>query len=155
METLPEPRLEHLYYIEVEVEKGHRIGRLPEGDASAVPIIGGRFEGGRMSGTVLSFGADWNSMRPGPKVRISTRYVLKTDDGAIISLNTDGRGVFGLKAMPGFMTGKPDPSAIYFRQHLIFRTGSAKYAWLNDALAFAVVGLDAKRRVCYDAYMIA
>lgn len=154
METPKAPTTRHLYYIEVEVEKGIPVGRIPEGSAGVVPILGGRFEGERMRGEILHLGADWNSARPGPSVRISTRYVLKTDDGAVISLFTDGRGVFGLKAIPGFLAGKPDPSAIYFRQHLVFRTGDQRYAWLNDAPAFAVVGLDAKRRVCYDAYMI-
>ena len=102
-------------------------------------------------------GADWNVAKIGARLRshVSTRYVLQTDDGAIISLFTDGRTYGGVAAMMKMMvTRKADPEKLYFRQHLYFYTGDPRYTWLNHAVAFAVIGMGPQFRVCYDAYML-
>ncbi len=150
------PGFEHLYYIEVEVDKVINCGKIPEGKYMTIPITGGWFEGERMKGSVLPMGADWNTMPSGLRSHVSTRYVLRTDDGTIISLFTDGRAYYSPAAIPGMMAGNPDHSKYYFRQHLMFRAGNDKYAWLNDRIAFAVIGMTmgSERRICYDAYML-
>lgn len=158
---LPEPEFEHLYYIEVDVGAPLHVGRVNGGKDMIIPITGGRFEGERMSGSVLPIGADWNTMRPlrpGVRSRVSTRYVLKTDDGAVISLFTEGRARFGAKmVLDAIRKGRrrdPDATAYYFRQHLFFKTGDPRYAWLNTAVAFAVIGMNKDRKICYDAYTL-
>ncbi len=105
----------------------------------------------------MPLGADWTPRyNVGEiKARVDTRYILKTDDGAMISLFTEGvlRGhVFGL--IKGTMSKKKDASLYYFRQHLFFSTGDARYAWLNTAVGFAVIGIGPDKLVCYDAYML-
>jgi len=147
------PEMEHLYYIEVEVEKPIRGGSLPEGRYMTIPITGGRFEGEKLRGTVLPVGADWNTLKSA-KSHVCTRYLLKTDDGALISLFTDGFMRMTLKGGFGMAAGKPEPSQYYFRQHLQFQTGAAGYTWLNDRTAFAVVGMTKDMRICYDAYIL-
>ena len=147
------PKIEHIYYIEVEVEKPIKCGKLPEGKYMTIPITGGHFEGKKLKGTVMPVGADWNTISSG-RSHVSTRYVLKTDDGALISLFTDGYMRMTLKGGLSMAAGKPDPSKYYFRQHLVFKTGSEKYCWLNDRIAFAVIGMTNDMKICYDAYIV-
>jgi Protein of unknown function (DUF3237) len=153
---LPKPEVEHLYYVEVDIETMLPVGKLPEGTYRIIPITGGRFQGERMKGTIRRIGADWNTTRGKGTVysHVTTRYVLETDDGVTISLFTDGRARYGLDAMVGMIKRNPDPNKIYFRQHLFFRTGDERYAWLNDRICFAVVCLNKNMKVCYDAYML-
>lgn len=153
MQNVYKPEYEHLYYIEVEVEKPIKCGKLPEGKFLTIPITGGRFEGDKLKGSIMKMGADWNTLNGG-KSHVSTRYVLKTDDGAFISLFTDGHMKMSLSGGLSMMSGKPDPSKYYFRQHLMFKTGAPQYSWLNDRLAFAVIGMASEMRICYDAYII-
>ena len=157
------PQLEHLYYIEAECSTPMLAGNIDEGSFIIVPITGGRFEGKRLKGTVLNLGSDWNVAKIGARLRshIRTRYALQTDDGAIISLFTDGRTYGGMSTMMKMMvTRKADPEKLYFRQHLYFYTGDPGYTWLNHVVAFAVIGMgpvsgkEAMGPVCYDAYML-
>ena len=155
-EEIKIPQAKHLYFIEVEVNQMLQIGKFADGAHRIIPITGGRFEGAAMKGEVLAAGADWNISRGSLKQfsHVTTRYILKTDDGAYISLFTDGCSEFGLGAMIGLMKRKPDPEKIHFRQHLIFRTSDERYSWLNDAVCFAVVCMNKEYKLCYDAYMI-
>lgn len=152
----PTPSLEHLYYVNVEVSEFLQAGKLPEGSHMVIPITGGRFEGKRLNGTVENLGADWNFLRQSIPVtsHVSTRYLLKTDDSAYLSLFTDGRMKMGLDGIMAFAKKKPDPLKCYFKQHLMFTTGDPRYAWLNDALCVATVANTPEMQVCYDAYQV-
>lgn len=152
----PVPRLEHLYYIQVEVSEFLRAGDLPEGSHMVIPISGGRFEGEKLKGNVEALGADWNYLRQGIPVKshISTRYLLRTDDGALISLFTDGQMRMGIGGMLAMLIKKPDPLKCYFKQHLMFTAADPRYTWLNDALCVATVANTPDMKVCYDAYQI-
>ena len=154
--TLPIPEVEHLYFIEVEVEQMLSVGRFSDGSHRIIPITGGRFDGEKMKGTVRPVGADWNVGRGmlTQYSHVTTRYILVTDDGAVISLFTDGRSEFGIDAMIGIMSRKPDPEKVKFRQHLFFKTGDERYRWLNDKVCFAVVCMNKDFKLCYDAYMV-
>lgn len=99
--------------------------------------------------------ADWNTIQPNHTGRISTRYVLKTDDGAIISLFTDGVARIPVELYVKILSGESvDPAQYYFKQHLFFNTAAAKYQWLNAIIAFGVVGIKPTGEICYDAYMV-
>ncbi len=108
MKEFTKPEFEHLYYIEVEVEKAIKCGRLPEGKYNVIPIKGGSFKGDKLKGKVLHVGADWNTQRP-PNFHISTRYLLNTDDGALISQFTDGNAKITFRGGLSMALGKPDP----------------------------------------------
>ena len=152
------PQVEHLYYINVACDPAMQAGKVDGWTNMIIPIIGGRFEGERLQGTVRHIGADWNTLKKGVKVnsRVRTRYVLETDDGAIISLFTDGRMHGKLATMIKLQANKDRyPEGFYFRQHLYFTTGDPRYAWLNHAVAFAIIGLDIPNNcVFYDAYVL-
>ncbi len=153
---LPEASLEHLFYIEVSLhETEYHVGNVGRGDLVICPISGGRFEGEKLSGSVMNFGADWNLMYPDYLNCVDTRYLLKTDDGALISLSTIGRATIKEAQDRAMEEGCfVDPSEYYFRQHLLFETGDERYRWLNAACCFAVIGIKDMQTIVYDAYMV-
>ncbi|MCQ4636200.1 DUF3237 domain-containing protein [Anaerovorax odorimutans] len=153
---LPEAALEHLFYIEVTLHKEeYKVGDVGRGDLVICPISGGRFEGEKLRGQVLDFGADWNLMYPSYLNCVDTRYLLKTDDGALISLSTVGRAAIKPEQDAAMERGEyVDPDDYYFRQHLLFETGDPRYQWLNAACCFAVIGIKDMQTIVYDAYMV-
>lgn len=153
----PKPELEFLYRIMVDCAGPIEVGPVEKGFLRVIPINGGRFEGPRMKGTVLPVGADWNTGNHYQETTkgIDTRYLLQTDDGAIISLYTKGYVQQSPEVMEERKAGVPvDPSNYYFKQHLFFETSSEKYAWLNHVVAFACVISKTNRGVIYDAYLV-
>ncbi len=153
----PEPKLEFLYRIYVDCDAPVEIGDSGSGLLKIIPISGGRFEGPRIRGTVVPFGADWNTTFPKDPTRksIDTRYLLKTDDGALISLFTKGYVRQSAEVMAERVARRPvDPSRYYFKQHLFFETASEKYDWLNSVVAFGTVISKKTPGVIYDAYIV-
>ena len=150
------PKLEHLYYVEVEVADIMKAGKLPQGSYMIIPITGGKFVGDELNGNVECVGADWNIMNIKIPMtsNISTRYLLHTNDNAYISLITDGRVNMTLKGIQAKKKGISDPVNSYFKQHLMFETADERYTWMNNALCVATVQLGEGGRICYDAYKI-
>lgn len=115
------------------------VGVLPQGERRIVPIEGGAFEGPRLRGRVLPFGADWMSIRSDGVLAIDCRAALQTDDGALIYMYYDGFRYGPPEVMDALARGESvDPSAYYFRISPTFETGSPKYAWLNRIVAIGV-----------------
>lgn len=153
------PKVEFLYRMVVHCDHPIEVGDAGKGMKRIIPITGGRFEGPLMSGIVLPLGADWNSTNPtnrGEKA-VDTRYALKTNDGAIISLYTHGLSKRSEELVRKREEGKPiDPADYYFRQHLFFETGHNRYQWLNSLVAFGIVlsKYTGGPGVIYDAYYL-
>lgn len=150
------PKLEHLYYVEVDVTDAMKAGKLPQGSYMIIPITGGTFVGDELNGSIECVGADWNVMNIKLPItsNISTRYLLHTNDDAYISLVTDGRVNLNLKGIQAKKKGISDPVNSYFKQHLMFETADERYAWMNNELCVATVQLGEGGKICYDAYKI-
>lgn len=90
-----------------------------------VQILSGRFEG-RLQGEVLPGGADIQLVAPDGTSYLDARYMVRTDDDAVILVRNSGirHGVIG-----------DDPSKYYFRSTPRFETGDERYAWLNKIIA--------------------
>lgn len=148
---------ELLYYVEVNVGAQLKSGKYQGGQLLVIPITGGSFRGEALNGTVECLGADYNILNQGMPVtsRIATRYMLKTDDGAYISLVTDGRLMMDMKGVQAMMKDAPDyVEKAYFRQHLMFTTGTEKYRSLNKDICFAVIAMGKDNVVRYNAYRL-
>lgn len=86
-----------------------------------IPIKGGTFEG-KVSGTVVSGGADWNTARENGISHVFAKYLLKTDDGVYIAVENEGKIDFSdstqtIKTVPRFQTDD-----------------KGRYAWLNTGV---------------------
>ncbi len=142
MDPAPDvPQLELVARFEIELGESLKIGDTPAGRRRVIPITGGRFDGPRLAGAVLSGGADWLSVRSDGVSVIDTRYTLRTDDDALISIFTSGIG-----------HGSPD-DGVYFRQTLRFETAEPHYQWLMRSV-FVASAMLVGRSVRYDAYRV-
>jgi hypothetical protein len=137
-----------------EVGAPMEVGVMPQGERRIVPIEGGQFDGPRLRGRVLSFGADWMSIRPDNVIAIDCRAVLETNDSALIYMSYRGFRYGPPSVMEALGRGESvDPSDYYFRIAPTFETGSEKYSWLNRIVAVGI-GRRVPSGPIYDIYEI-
>ena len=124
------------------------------GKRRIIPITGGHFEGGRLKGTILDNGADWQIVTADGVAIIETRYLLQTDDGALIYLRTEGYRYGPPAVMQKVAAGEEvDPNLYQFRITLRFETSAQKYAWLNRTVAVGSA-MRLGKAVVYDAFEV-
>jgi hypothetical protein len=87
------------------------------------PIVGGRFEGKGMRGTVIPGGGDFPVMRPDGVEVIDALYRLKTDDGVQIIIHNKGLYYPATATAPEKFRLVPE-----------FIAPVGKYDWLNRAI---------------------
>lgn len=81
------PRTEFVYEAIFELAPSMNLGQGPLGERRMVPITGGQFAGPRLRGTVLPGGADRQLVRRDGARMLNALYELRTDDGAVITVN--------------------------------------------------------------------
>jgi hypothetical protein len=92
------------------------------------PIIGGRFEGKGLRGTVVPGGGDFPVVRPDGVEVIDALYRLRTDDGVTILIHNVGLAYSG--ARPGEERYRLAPQ---------FTAPLGRYDWLNRSLFIATL----------------
>src|SRR5437899_11764627 len=75
-----------LFAFHIDVKPPHVVGATPGHDRRIGEIAGGRFEGERLRGKILSGGSDWQSLRNDGAITINVRLVMETDDGVLIGM---------------------------------------------------------------------
>jgi hypothetical protein len=82
----------HLMTLSLDVasDRAANIGVVARGRRTIVPIMGGRFSGTQLSGTVMPGGADWVILRSDGVMEIDVRITLETHSGALIYLTYTG-----------------------------------------------------------------
>ena len=114
------------------------VGPGPFGNRSFFEVSGGRCDGTRLRGEVLTGGGDWILIGPDGWGRLDVRAQLRTDDGALIYL-----AYYGLLEMNDAVQrataggSGTDYGDQYFRTNPRFETGDARYAWVNQTLFVA------------------
>ena len=127
-----------LFRITLQVGAPQLLGRTPAGDRRIVPVVGGSFEGERLSGTVEPGGSDWILMRPDGAAQLDVRLTLRTTDGALIGMTYRGVRHGPPSVIERLNRGEPvDPSEYYFRTAPWFETAAERYDWLNRIVALA------------------
>jgi hypothetical protein len=152
----PKPGLEFMARFEVTLDVPIlELGQVEGvGKRRIIPITGGKFAGPSLSGIILNNGADWQLVSADGLARLDTRYALKTNDGALIYIQTRGVRYGPADVISEIAKGNPvDPNRYYFRVYIQFETGNARYAWLNRAMAIGS-GMRLRNSVIYDAYRI-
>src|SRR6187431_1439363 len=79
-------RVEPIFIFQIEVKPPSVIGATPGYDRRIGEIAGGRFEGERLRGRILSGGSDWQSLRSDGAITLNVRLVMQTDDGELIGM---------------------------------------------------------------------
>jgi uncharacterized protein DUF3237 len=131
-------RLQPLFIFHIEVKPPSIIGATPGHDRRIGEIAGGRFEGERMRGRILSGGSDWQSLRNDGTTTLNVRLVMETDDGALIGMTYLGMRHGPKEVMDRLARGESvSPSEYYMRATPYYETASEKYGWLNRIVSVA------------------
>jgi hypothetical protein len=137
-----------------DLEDPQQIGMTPKGIRMIYPIVGGTVKGPKLSGEVLSFGADWLVIRSDGVGELDVRATMRTDDGELIYAAYRGILKIDPEIMGRIQNGEDiDPSQYYFRTTPVLETGSEKYSWLNQIICVGI-GKVEKNRVRYSVYQI-
>jgi len=86
----PEPRFLARFTVELSAPLWDLGPTTALGRRRIVPITGGRFAGPQLRGEILDNGADWQVVADDGATAVDTRYLLRTDDGALVYLRTRG-----------------------------------------------------------------
>jgi hypothetical protein len=114
-----------------EVDPPLELGEVSGNTRRVVGIKRGSFEGPSLRGEVLPAGADWQYTRSDEVVVLEARYILKTDQGDLISVLNRGfrHGSPQLASMLASGQHVP-PSQYYFMTAPQFESASPNLRWL-------------------------
>src|SRR5688572_29535182 len=136
---LTELRGKPLFAFQIEVRPPSIVGKTPGYDRRIGEITGGRFEGERLRGKILSGGSDWQSLRADGATTLNVRLVMETDDGALIGMTYLGMRHGPKEVMDRIARGETvSPSEYYMRATPYYETASEKYGWLNRIVSVAI-----------------
>jgi hypothetical protein len=136
---LTDVRTRPLFIFTLDVAKPQVVGRTPGVDRRVGEILGGRFEGERLRGKILTGGSDWQAVRADGAWALDVRLVMETDDGALIGMIYRGLRHGPKDVLDAMARGEQvSPASYYFRVGPWFETASDKYAWLNNIVAVGV-----------------
>ncbi len=127
-----------LFAFQIDVRKPDVVGATPGHDRRIGEITGGRFEGPRLRGRVLSGGSDWQSLRRDGATTLNVRIVLQTDDDALIAMTYLGVRHGPQAVLDRMARGEVvNPSEYYMRATPYFETAAERYDWLNRVVTVA------------------
>jgi len=113
-----------------------KLGAVPHGTRSFVPVTGGDFDGPRLRGKVLPGGGDWLLLRSDGVLELDLRITLETDDHALIAMTFQGLRHGPPDVIAALGRGEAvDPARYYFRTLPRFETSAEAYAFLNRIVA--------------------
>jgi hypothetical protein len=120
-----------------------------------VPLGHGTVEGPELQGTLVPGGVDWQVLRADAVLEIAAHYVIRTPDGALVEVRSEGYRHGPAAVMARLAAGESVPPQDYFFRTLMrFQTGAPPWAHLNRVMALAV-GRREARAVLLDVYRIA
>jgi Protein of unknown function (DUF3237) len=134
-ESLKTLRTRPLFVLRERVPPLLVVGQTPNAFRRVGVVEGGSFEGERLSGEVVS-GNDWQAVRTDSCIKLDVRLVLRTTDGALITMTYTC-----LRAGPPSVIEKldkgeaVDPASYYFRMNPVFETSAPQYDWINRIIA--------------------
>lgn len=138
---IPTPKLRHSFTLRVELSTPLELGQGRAGQRRIIPIVGGAALGPDIIGKVLNLGADWQTIHTDGAAHLDTRYVVQTDDGAMIEIVNIGTRHGPPEVIGRLAAGEDvDPSSYYMRTSARLETGDDRYAWVNNLL-FVCAGI--------------
>jgi hypothetical protein len=147
--------LEYEFTYYATLKEPLNVGTGPFGNRMVFEVTGGRCDGPRLKGEVLTGGADWLLIGSDGWGRLDVRAQFLTDDGAAIYLAYYGVIEMNEKVQSAVVAGTgTDYVDQYFRTNPRFETGDPRYAWLNQTLFVAEGHVRPGRVVEYKVYRV-
>jgi muconolactone delta-isomerase len=153
---LPEPRLTQVYRLEAALGQPLELGDTTQGHRRIVPLTAGSFTGPAISGTLLAgVSADWQVVLPDGTALGDVRYVLQTDRGDLLYVQSRGIRHGTAEVLARLGRGEDvDASEYTFRTATQIETAAPDLDWLNKGVFISVAGRQAAR-VIYETYLVA
>jgi Protein of unknown function (DUF3237) len=149
------PALVPMAQIRCEVGELISLGLAKHGERRYVPLGGGTVRGPELNGRLVEGGIDWQVNRADGVLDIAAHYVIRTNDGALIEVQSDGMRHGPPEVMARLARGESVARDEYFFRTLMrFQTGAPAWMHLNKVMAIAV-GQREKGLVVLDVYRIA
>ena len=150
----PPPALVPMAQIRCEVGDLVSLGPAKHGERRYVPLGGGTVQGPELNGRLVEGGVDWQVNRADGVLDIAAHYVIRTDDGALIEVQSDGMRHGAPEVMARLARGDAVARDEYFFRTLMrFQTGAPAWVHMNKVMAIAV-GQRQARLVILDVYRI-
>jgi len=150
----PPPALMPLAQVRCEVGALVTLGPAKYGERRYVPLAGGSVRGPELNGSVVEGGVDWQVNRADGVLDIAAHYVIRSDDGALIEVQSEGMRHGPPEVMARLARGDAvGRDEYFFRTVMRFTTGAPQWLHLNKVLALAV-GQREARAVLLDVYRI-
>jgi hypothetical protein len=124
--------LDLAFTLNVTVAAPLELGTTALGRRRVIPITGGTVAGPLLTGTVLSGGADWQTLRADGTAELEARYTLQAADGALIGVVNRGLRHGPEAVIRRLIAGEAvDPAAYYFRCTPVFEAAAPAHLWLT------------------------
>ena len=150
----PPPLLVSMTHIRCEVGALVTLGAAPTGERRYVPLGGGSVRGPELNGALVAGGVDWQVARSDGALEINAHYVIRSDDGALIEVKSEGLRHGPPEVMAQLARGESVPRETYFFRTLVrFTTGAPAWLHLNKVMAISV-GQRQAQAVLLDLYRL-
>ena len=155
-DRLPGPRLTRVYRLEATLGEPLDLGERPQGRRRIVPLTGGMFSGPELRGKLLpGASADWQTVLPDGTALGDIRYVLQTDGGDLLYVQSRGVRHGSAEVLARLGRGEEvDASEYTFRASTQIETAAAGLEWLNKGVFISVAGRQ-PGGVMYEVYLVA
>jgi len=151
--ALPPPTVEPFCTLRVELAPIMDLGLGRFAQRRIVPIVGGQVTG-RITGTILGVGADWQSVTHDGVAELHARYAFETPEGALVEVVNTGYRHGPPEVMRRLAAGEPTPPASYsMRSTARLESGHPDYRWLNR-MVFVGTGARDVSTVQVDLYSV-
>ncbi len=135
----PPPALVPMCFVRCEVGALVTLGAAKYGERRFVPLGGGKVQGPELQGTLVEGGVDWQVARADGVLDIAAHYVIRTADGALVEVQSDGMRHGPPEVMARLARGEAvAPHEYFFRTLVRFTTGAPQWLHLNKTMAIAV-----------------
>jgi Protein of unknown function (DUF3237) len=136
--SLPAPALRHVCDLSVTVsppiEAGQVQGLGSSGKRRIIPITGGTVRG-RINGTVLHAGADFQIIVNDTTADLDARYILRLDDGSHVYVQNRALRRASAEDVAKLVRSEPvDPARVYFRCVPRFEVENPAYLWMTQSI---------------------
>jgi Protein of unknown function (DUF3237) len=154
--VLPEPRLTLVYRLEATLGAPLDVGDVVAGRRRIVPLTAGTFRGPRINGALVpGASADWQIMQPDGTALGDIRYVLQTDAGDLLYVQSRSVRHGRAEVLARLGRGEDvDPAEYTFRTSTRIEAAAPDLDWLNKGI-FISVGGRGPGAVIYETYLVA
>jgi hypothetical protein len=150
----PPPVLVPMAQVRCDVGALVSLGLGPYGERRYVPLTGGRVSGPELSGSIVEGGVDWQVARTDGVLDIGAHYVVRTDDGALVEVQSHGLRHGPPAVMARLAAGEAvGRDEYFFRTLMRFTTGHPAWLHLNKVMAIAS-GERQARQVVLDVWRL-